>query len=66
MTRPLWGVAVTAPYLHDGRAPTLRDAIVAHGGEAATAASNFAALAPDDAAKLLEFLGTLTRASTTN
>ena len=30
LTRPLWGVADTAPYLHDGRALTLRDAIRGH------------------------------------
>jgi CxxC motif-containing protein (DUF1111 family) len=54
-------VASTAPCLHDGRAPTLRDAILAHDGEAATARGSFAALAPDDANELLEFLGTLSR-----
>ena len=32
LTRPLWGLAETAPYLHDGRAPTVHDAIVLHGG----------------------------------
>jgi CxxC motif-containing protein (DUF1111 family) len=29
-TPPLWGVADSAPYLHDGSAKTLRDAILAH------------------------------------
>lgn len=66
LTRPLWGVAASAPYLHDGRAPTLRDAVLGHDGEAAGARAKFAALAADDAAKLLEFLGTLGRASTMN
>ena len=33
-TARLWGVADTAPYLHDGRALNLTDAILAHGGEA--------------------------------
>lgn len=33
-TARLWGVCDTEPYLHDGRAFTLNDAIVAHGGEA--------------------------------
>ncbi len=37
LTRPLWGLAETAPYLHDGRAPTVQDAIVTPGGEAAPA-----------------------------
>lgn len=33
-TPPLWGVADTAPYLHDGSAETLEDAIDAHHGDA--------------------------------
>ena len=35
---PLWGVRDTAPYLHDGRAATLQQAIVQHGGQAAESA----------------------------
>ena len=34
-TPPLWGVANSGPYLHDGRAETLDEAIRLHGGEAA-------------------------------
>jgi hypothetical protein len=58
-TARLWGVADTAPYLHDGRATTLTEAILMHGGEAQAARDNFAAL--DDAGRddLLAFLGTL-------
>ncbi|NQV25179.1 MAG: c-type cytochrome [Rhodopirellula sp.] len=33
-TPPLWGVADSAPYLHDGSSPTLKDAIEKHGGDA--------------------------------
>ena len=33
-TPPLWGVADSPPYLHDGRAYTLEDAIRLHDGEA--------------------------------
>jgi CxxC motif-containing protein (DUF1111 family) len=33
-TPPLWGVADSAPYLHDGSSPTLEDAIEKHGGDA--------------------------------
>jgi CxxC motif-containing protein (DUF1111 family) len=33
-TTPLVGLAARRRYLHDGRAATLRDAILAHGGEA--------------------------------
>ncbi len=32
-TAPLWGAAGSAPYLHDGRAATIHDAIIAHDGE---------------------------------
>ncbi len=31
LTRPLWGLAETPPYLHDGRAATIPEAILAHG-----------------------------------
>src|SRR5207244_4179373 len=44
LTRPLWGLAVTAPYLHDGRAPTVHEAIVLHGGEATKARDAYLAL----------------------
>lgn len=30
LTRPLWGVADTGPWLHDGRATSLQDAILLH------------------------------------
>lgn len=32
-TAPLWGIAQSAPYLHDGRAVTIDEAIKAHDGE---------------------------------
>lgn len=44
LTENLWGVGSTAPYLHDGRATTLTEAILAHGGEAAAARQAFVAL----------------------
>lgn len=59
ITARLWGVADTAPYLHDGRALTLTDAILAHGGEAQKARDNFAALDDSQRIELLEFLRTL-------
>ena len=40
-TPPLWGVADSAPYLHDGRARTLVRAIQAHGGQAEASRSKF-------------------------
>lgn len=61
LTRPLWGLADSAPYLHDGRAATVRDAIVAHGGEADAARLAFehAPLAQQQA--LLVYLLSLAR-----
>lgn len=61
LTRPLWGLAETAPYLHDGRAATIPAAILAHGGEAQGARDAFAALSPEDQADLHIFLLSLTR-----
>lgn len=58
-TPPLWGVAYTAPYLHDGRAATLEDAIRMHGGQGKRSADNFAALKPAEKAQLIAFLRTL-------
>ncbi|MFT4647219.1 MAG: hypothetical protein ACI9X4_000429 [Glaciecola sp.] len=56
ITARLWGVADTAPYLHDGRATTLTDAILLHGGEAQTARDNFAQLNTAERTELLTFL----------
>lgn len=61
LTRPLWGLAESAPFLHDGRAATIPAAILAHGGEAQDARDAFAALSPDDQADLHIFLLSLTR-----
>jgi CxxC motif-containing protein (DUF1111 family) len=55
-TPPLWGIEDTAPYLHDGRAETLRDAIVLHGGEASLSSTGFAALSAVSQADLIAFL----------
>jgi mono/diheme cytochrome c family protein len=62
LTRPLWGIARSRPYLHDGRAPTLEDAILLHGGEAQASRDAFAALSDAERAPLRVFLGSLTRA----
>ena len=55
-TARLWGVADTAPYLHDGRATTLFQAIDLHGGEAQAARDAFIALSVSQQKKLLRFL----------
>ena len=61
LTRPLWGLAETPPYLHDGRAPTIPDAILAHGGEAQKSRDAFAALSSSQQADVHIFLLSLTR-----
>ena len=61
LTRPLWGLAETAPYLHDGRAPTVHDAIVLHGGEASSARDAYLALDERGRASVRVFLASLSR-----
>jgi CxxC motif-containing protein (DUF1111 family) len=58
-TPPLWGVADSGPYLHDGRAATLEEAIRLHGGQGAAAARRFERLAPGEQVRLIEFLKSL-------
>jgi CxxC motif-containing protein (DUF1111 family) len=58
-TAPLWGARIRTSFLHDGRAKTVRDAILAHDGQGGAAASRFAKLSANDQAKLLEFIDTL-------
>jgi len=58
-TPPLWGVADSAPYLHDGRAPTLEKAIELHGGQGTRAARNFASLSKTEQGQVIVFLQTL-------
>jgi CxxC motif-containing protein (DUF1111 family) len=48
-----------ANYLHDGRARTLEEAILWHGGEGAKAAEKFKAMSKDETAALIKFLNTL-------
>jgi CxxC motif-containing protein (DUF1111 family) len=55
-TPPLWGVADSAAYLHDGRASTLDEAVRLHGGEAAPTSERYTKLAPGDRRALLAFL----------
>lgn len=58
-TPPLWGVADSAPYLHDGSAATLRDAILRHGADAKLVRDAYKKLKVGDQEALLTFLGTL-------
>jgi len=59
LTENLWGVGSTAPYMHDGRAPTLTEAILLHHGEGETARTNFAALTTAQQQELIAFLKNL-------
>lgn len=64
-TPPLWGVGLFSItnghtlYLHDGRARTLAEAILWHGGEAAPSRDAFIALPASARADLLSFLQSL-------
>ncbi|MGI9452912.1 MAG: di-heme oxidoredictase family protein, partial [Geminicoccaceae bacterium] len=59
MTAELWGVGDTGPYLHDGRAPTLTDAILAHGGDAAASRDAYEELSTEEQSSLIAFLNNL-------
>ena len=71
VTRPLWGIADTGPWLHDGRALSLRDAILKHSdracaddgsgyvSEANATVAAFQALPAEDQEALLAFLHTM-------
>ncbi|QDT56868.1 Cytochrome c [Caulifigura coniformis] len=58
-TPPLWGVRDSYPYLHDGRALTLEDAILQHGGEAEPAATAFRLAPAGRQRDLISFLESL-------
>jgi CxxC motif-containing protein (DUF1111 family) len=56
-TMPLWRVSDRPHFLHNGSATSLTNAIRAHGGQGAAAASAFEQLTDADKAALLAFLG---------
>lgn len=58
-TPPLWGVADSGPWLHDGRADTLEEAIRLHGGQGTRSANAFARLNATQQSQVIEFLKTL-------
>jgi hypothetical protein len=59
LTENLWGVGSTPPYLHDGRATTLGEAILLHGGESRRSRDAFAALATSGQRDVIAFLDNL-------
>lgn len=64
-TSPLWGIGLTqvvnpkATFLHDGRAKTIEEAILWHGGEAEASKEQFRKLKKSDREDLLAFLKSL-------
>lgn len=58
-TAPLWGLRDSAPYLHDGRADTIKEAILAHDGQGSASRQAFQQLSPDARLSLLRFLESL-------
>jgi hypothetical protein len=59
LTENLWGVGSSEPYMHDGRATTLTEAILEHGGEGASSRNAFLQLANADQKDLIAFLNNL-------
>ena len=59
MTAPLWGVASTGPYGHDGRSINLEQVILRHGGEAQKSRDRYASLSEADSAAVLSLLNSL-------
>ena len=64
-TAPLWGIGLTGTvnpnlnFLHDGRARTLLEAVLWHGGEAAAAKQRVIDATPDERGALIRFLESL-------
>ncbi|MCP5001894.1 MAG: c-type cytochrome [Hyphomicrobiales bacterium] len=64
-TPPLWGIGLTGAvlresnFLHDGRARTLEEAVLWHGGEAVASRDTFDAMRKSDRDALMRFLNSL-------
>lgn len=58
-TPALWGLRLRRPFLHDGSAFTIEDAIRRHRGEAELAGRGFLQLPADERLRLMAFLGSL-------
>lgn len=59
LTTELWGLGSSAPYMHDGRATTIEEAIIEHGGEAQASRDRFRALDKANQDDVLAFLNNL-------
>ena len=58
-TPPLWGFRDSAPYLHDGRARSLDEAVAWHGGQGTASAHRFRILSPTARHGVRAFLASL-------
>ncbi len=58
-TPPLWGFRDSGPYLHDGRAQTLDEAVALHGGQGSSAAQRYFQLTPREQLEVQAFLKSL-------
>lgn len=58
-TAPLIGVRFARTYLHDSRAHSVTEAVLAHAGEATVAVQAFQALSADDQSLLIQFVEAL-------
>jgi cytochrome c peroxidase len=59
ITRKLWGCANEPPFFHHGQYTTLREAVLAHAGEALASREAFEALSDTEQDAVIEFLKTL-------
>jgi hypothetical protein len=59
LTKKLWGAANERPYFHHGKFTTLREATLAHDGDALDSRMTFEALGTDEQNRLIEFLKSL-------
>ena len=58
-TSPLWGTRFNTQLLHDGRAKTVRAAVLAHDGQGKAARDAFAALPTDAQNLLIKFVNSI-------
>lgn len=64
-TAPLWGLGLLSSinantrYLHDGRARTIEEAVLWHGGQGQKSRDRFKAMSADDRQQLIDFLKSL-------
>jgi hypothetical protein len=65
-TPPLWGCRDSGPYLHDGRAQTLEQAITLHGGQGSNSVRKFLELSPRERILVEAFLKSMVAPPTTH